>query len=65
MYIAATSLSVRVWSVIGADINGNVRALSYALSHPLVFAVSSTQASQRKQQFQPVSQVRRCSFIYC
>ena len=56
---------MRVWSVIGADINGNVRALSYALSHPLVFAVSSTQASQRKQQFQPLSQVRRCSFIYC
>jgi len=45
-------------SLISADINGNVRALSYALNHPLVFGANSTQATQRKQQIQP-----RCRVI--
>jgi len=44
--------------MITADINGNVRALSFALSHPLVFGATDTQAARKKRQFQPLSRVR-------
>jgi len=43
-----------------ADINSNMRALNFALSHPLVFSDSSVQATRRKPLQPPTHRVRCC-----